>query len=845
MSDTIEIIVGQQTSPVIEIPPQGTDGIGIASIELISTVGLVKTYRINYTNGNHFDFEVTDGSDAECVWGNITGILANQTDLNDALNAKADASQVYTKDEADALLDDKANADSVYTKTEADALLAEKADTSSVYTKTATDDLLDLKADKADVYTQTELDGIFDGIDNALDTKADKTDVYTKAQTDNKLSVKADASDVYTKAEADALLGDKANASDVYTKSQTDNLLSAKADTADLGALAEKDTVDYETEVTNKPTLGTMSAESADDYYDKTETDSLLSAKANSADLGTMSAESASDYYTKTATDALLSEKADIIYSSASGALVHLTDAGAYPVDSLSVGIEPVQDLHGYDAPWPAGGGKNLIFKTISGTNIGSDGVIVASAEYTLLVAKVTANQTYVKSRNGTNTGGILCAYYTTEPEIGSTSYDGQRIVSGANPFTAPIDGYVCARVPTGDESGQQIEAGSTVTSYAPYSNLCPITGWDEVTVTRTGKNLLQITDFSYGTLNDVTFEELEDGGIWVHGTASANARRTGTVNIAVYKNKAYTFGKWQTKQSISQNNFNAAILKSSNTYTKIANTNNQSISFTAEEDGVYSTFAIFVASGTQVDNVFYPQLELSLTASAYEPYTGTSVTIDLDGTRYGAQLNVLTGEMTVTHGYADENSFTSVNSSASYAGLHWADYNPDNCSNVGTSFCSMLERKDGNSGWASTVPCFSLGPENANYKIRVYCAQTSISDFKTFFADLQIVYPLATPFTVQLSPATLSLLLGENNIWADTGESSVGYRADTKLYIERLTQPTEDDMVANTNIASGKYFMVGMNLYLSTASIANGEQIVPNTNCTALSLADALNNLA
>lgn len=42
----------------------GADGNGIASIELLSTSGKTKTYRITYTDGDHFDFNVTDGDDA-------------------------------------------------------------------------------------------------------------------------------------------------------------------------------------------------------------------------------------------------------------------------------------------------------------------------------------------------------------------------------------------------------------------------------------------------------------------------------------------------------------------------------------------------------------------------------------------------------------------------------------------------------------------------------------------------------------------------------------------------------------------------------------------------------------
>lgn len=90
----------------------------------------------------------------------------------------------------------------------------------------------------------------------------------------------------------------------------------------------------------------------------------------------------------------------------------------------------------------------------------------------------------------------------------------------------------------------------------------------------------------------------------------------------------------------------------------------------------------------------------------------------------------------------------------------------------------------------------------------------------------------------------SLSTYLGTNNIWIDCGSiSECDYPADTKLYIDGLTAPDED-MIANANIESGKYFVVNNQLYLSTAAIAAGASIVPGTNCTATNLAEALNAL-
>lgn len=47
-----------------------------------------------------------------------------------------------------------------------------------------------------------------------------------------------------------------------------------------------------------------------------------------------------------------------------------------------------------------------------------------------------------------------------------------------------------------------------------------------------------------------------------------------------------------------------------------------------------------------------------------------------------------------------------------------------------------------------------------------------------------QLVYELATPITYQLTPTEVMTLLGQNNIWADTGDVDVEYLKQSLKYI-------------------------------------------------------------
>lgn len=108
-----------------------------------------------------------------------------------------------------------------------------------------------------------------------------------------------------------------------------------------------------------------------------------------------------------------------------------------------------------------------------------------------------------------------------------------------------------------------------------------------------------------------------------------------------------------------------------------------------------------------------------------------------------------------------------------------------------------------------------------------------------------KLVYELKTPLRYSITAVQLfNTILGNNNIWANCGNVRAEYRADTKLYIQKVNVPADDDMTADAQIASGKYFIIGNNLYISTTTIPAGDTIIPGTNCTKTDLATALNAL-
>ena len=274
----------------------------------------------------------------------------------------------------------------------------------------------------------------------------------------------------------------------------------------------------------------------------------------------------------------------------------------------LKTEINPVQDLHGYSKPWIGGAGKNLI--DLSNKSVSEYGYIYNKEPIFL------KSGTYTFSFNISANGGQTLVFRKDNTELFRHNFSatiGRNSVS----FTISDDANSISLYSgvSGNFTNFQIEKGSQATSWEPYSNICPISGFNALNVTRTGKNL-----FSY----DLTIRD----GYWT------NNAFVGT-NAIVPKESAVT---WQYIRvyveglsSITLSGFdnqggtNCAWLSSENVNDVISKFNslNKNGTKTVPSGAKYLCLTIF---NIKDKSTIYPnaQLELGNQATDFEPYKGS-----------------------------------------------------------------------------------------------------------------------------------------------------------------------------------------------------------------------------
>ena len=295
--------------------------------------------------------------------------------------------------------------------------------------------------------------------------------------------------------------------------------------------------------------------------------------------------------------------------------------------------------------------------------------------------------------------------------------------------------------------------------------NVRPISGFTGCNVQRTGKNLC--------TLGDKTFEQYQE------------------YEVDEIPAGSYTYSGVITSTDTDANK-SSIIMLDANKTTLVAKGMDRSVggsrvswSFTVSSPIKY--IRLYASNGfpsgagdvaTFSDNM----IELGSTATDYAPYNGTTYSIDWTdeaGTVYGGSLDVTSGVLTVTDQILD------------MASVIWVR----DTNRPGVFYCSISSKESGSSPILA-CSCYKLNNVHVttdedlyisganSYGKGAFVRDTSKSamtgtEFKNSLSGQTLVYKLATPLVIQLTPTEVQMLLGDNVIWNDVGDMTLEYMAD------------------------------------------------------------------
>lgn len=311
--------------------------------------------------------------------------------------------------------------------------------------------------------------------------------------------------------------------------------------------------------------------------------------------------------------------------------------------------------------------------------------------------------------------------------------------------------------------------------------NVRPITGWTDADVKQCA-SLLKPSAVRTETINGITFQSFGDGSYRISGTSTAIAYCTilPIEQFAWPSDSAYSI---YLNNSVGTGDASVYFFDGTTQidYWTCAVENRRIVlpqpSLTGKNcNGI----RLYVKAGVTIDMKLAPMVSKA----------PTTTPVPLGQTVYGGTVNPISGELVIDGAYATLNGtenwslwdgvFVGVILGIKQASTTSAEnvIIADRFKPNGVKYRS--ECGDGNIikvvGSNNYVACYS-----SNY--------ASVDAFKSALASnpMQVVYELATPTTVQLTPTQVATLLGTNNVWSDAGAVEVEYRADPTLAYAEL----------------------------------------------------------
>lgn len=317
-----------------------------------------------------------------------------------------------------------------------------------------------------------------------------------------------------------------------------------------------------------------------------------------------------------------------------------------------------------------------------------------------------------------------------------------------------PYDGHNIRRVTVGpadictfDATIPEPYQSVTVNVEATGGNGTPdnpiaINGYTEANITRCGVNIWN--------------EETESGSINSLGQDTPSSTQIRTVGYVSVKPSTTYYLKTPKNVGLFYYDASKTLISS-----ELGTANS---TFTTPSNCAFIRWYFIPDYGTTYNNdtsINYPA-----TDTTYHAYNGNTYTIAFGQTVYGGVLDVTRGKLTVTHGGVD---LSTLDWTASTYGYRTADL----ASDVKTPATDNI-KADIISEAYNPVARNNIGSQGDNNIAISTSGNILVSSNST--PTGYAVYELATPFDIDLTPVQIRALVGENNVFADCGETEVEY---------------------------------------------------------------------
>ena len=317
-----------------------------------------------------------------------------------------------------------------------------------------------------------------------------------------------------------------------------------------------------------------------------------------------------------------------------------------------------------------------------------------------------------------------------------------------------------------------QLELGNQRTTFAPYSNICPITGYDECEVDDVGKNL-----FYY---NKIDGENAQSNKIpYVSGLKIKHFGSTAINNGSLV---AHFYDENDTYIS-------------SNTLTYTITAGGQ-WNVNAPSGTAYVIFTSYRSSGNGgIDAFIDAEIMCATDVSTYEPYQSSNATIQFGQTVYGGKSNFTDGGTDVVKVSIDMGDLSWNNSSGHLFYTQFANWSTQ-VKHTETDIRNMISSSYKNVGIVSTASIVNgtIGSNSSNYLYVNDERASTAQELVALLDGVQLICELATPTSIATPPTDLKLLKGTNNLTTNGTTINLGYQPDNvigevKGEIQKITE--------------------------------------------------------